>query len=553
MATDVDQITYAYAADIAKSEATPEGHLMVHGKAASPTLDLDGQICDPGWLAREMPAWFEWGNVRAEHKMICAGVGKQLEADGADGWDLGALIVDTDAKEKIKHDVYKGFSVGIKGARVIKDKLAPNGRIVGGKIIEVSLVDRPCNPDAKMTIVKSAGTFTAFEDPGDPESDVVESEILAPTDEAGELIEPDELTDDEEAELSDIVKGFIEFLRGPKPKKPAKGRDSHKRDQSGKFAHTEARQNARDAQLTTRERALVEHQKELNDRKADVARATMENALSSEALADAEHARREGRTEEAQEHAHAAASHATDSSHRSRVRREYTAIGKGADVDDVRGWGDATTEALEYIVKAASAELAARDGGPDLIKSLLPDVVKRDFTTDERREMADEGNAMPDGTYPIKTQNDLDNAHKLAGSSKTYSKERVHAHIRAMAKKHGLTLPDEMTEKAAGVDAADGAIVIGELNKAAEAKLGALEADNASLRDRLAKVESLLSKTAAPDAFAPVLVRQTTLRSAPSQVSAVERARRDAERMTDPAAQRAAMAYAESLEGRSLT
>src|SRR5678815_4939258 len=128
-----------------------------------------------------------------------------------------------------------------------------------------------------------------FEDPGDPESDVVETEILAPTDTEGEVIEPDELTDDEESELSDLVKGFIEFLRGPKPKKPAKGGDGHKRDQGGRFARQQAA-------LTAREGRVKEREAKLKDRQADVARATMDNALSSEALADARHAREQGRT-----------------------------------------------------------------------------------------------------------------------------------------------------------------------------------------------------------------------------------------------------------------
>src|SRR5678815_3274893 len=129
-----------------------------------------------------------------------------------------------------------------------------------------------------------------FEDPGDPESDVVETEILAPTDTDGDVIEPDELTDDEQSELSDLVKGFIEFLRGPKPKKPAKsGGDDHKRDQGGRFARQQAA-------MTAREGRVKEREAKLKDRQADVARATMDNALSSEALADARHAREQGRT-----------------------------------------------------------------------------------------------------------------------------------------------------------------------------------------------------------------------------------------------------------------
>lgn len=150
-------VTYAYAADIVKSERDPDtGDLMVYGKATGPDLDLDGQICDPTWLKTAMPAWFEWGNIREQHGMVAAGVGTQLDQVG-DDWYVTARIVDPGAVKKIEAGVYKGFSIGIKNARVVKDVKAPNGRITGGEIVENSLVDRPCNPTAKMSIAKSAG------------------------------------------------------------------------------------------------------------------------------------------------------------------------------------------------------------------------------------------------------------------------------------------------------------------------------------------------------------------------------------------------------------
>lgn len=150
-------VTYAYAADIVKSERDPEtGDLMVYGKATGPDLDLDGQICDPKWLKTAMPAWMEWGNVREMHGPIAAGVGVQLDEVG-DDWYVTARIVDKGAAEKVEKGVYKGYSIGIKNARVVKDVKAPGGRIVGGEIVENSLVDRPCNPTAKMSIAKGVG------------------------------------------------------------------------------------------------------------------------------------------------------------------------------------------------------------------------------------------------------------------------------------------------------------------------------------------------------------------------------------------------------------
>lgn len=154
--------TFAYAAEIVKSERDENGDLLVYGKATGPDLDLDGQICDPTWLKSAMPAWMEWGNVREMHQPIAAGIGVELESIG-DSWWLKSKCIDPSTALKIESGVLKGYSVGIKSPKVVKDASAPGGRIVGGDVVEVSYVDRPCNPTAKMTICKSAPTGDAAE------------------------------------------------------------------------------------------------------------------------------------------------------------------------------------------------------------------------------------------------------------------------------------------------------------------------------------------------------------------------------------------------------
>jgi hypothetical protein len=163
-------VTYAYAAEIVKSERDANGDLLVYGKATGPDLDLDGQICDPTWLKSAMPAWMEWGNVREMHQPIAAGVGVELEAIGDDWW-LKSKCIDPGTAAKIESGVLKGYSIGIKNPKVIKDATAPAGRIVGGAIVETSYVDRPCNPTAKMAICKAAkdGTLQPVEAPETPE------------------------------------------------------------------------------------------------------------------------------------------------------------------------------------------------------------------------------------------------------------------------------------------------------------------------------------------------------------------------------------------------
>lgn len=139
-------------------KSTEDGTLLVFGKATGPDLDLDSQICDPDWLKSAMPLWFQTGaNIREQHSSIAAGVGLELASEG-DDWFLKSEVVDPLTAKKVEKGVLKGYSIGIKGAKVIKDASAPGGRIVAGNIVEVSLVDRPANPTATVQIAKMVGS-----------------------------------------------------------------------------------------------------------------------------------------------------------------------------------------------------------------------------------------------------------------------------------------------------------------------------------------------------------------------------------------------------------
>lgn len=67
---------------------------------------------------------------------------------------------------------------------------------------------------------------------------------------------------------------------------------------------------------------------------------------------------------------------------------------------------------------------------------------KRDFSQKERDRAADTGAAMPDGSFPIKNGEDLENAIRLAGKAK--HPDAARAHIKTRAKKLGLEakIPD---------------------------------------------------------------------------------------------------------------
>lgn len=151
----INDLTTAFF-EIVKADKNDDGTLMVYGKATDDSLDIDQQICDPTWLDDAMPEWFKsGGNIREQHSNIAAGVAKEYEKK-KDGHYIHALVVDPVSVKKVDTGVLKGFSIGIKNPRVVRDTKAANGRIIDGKIVEVSLVDRPANPNCQLVLAKSA-------------------------------------------------------------------------------------------------------------------------------------------------------------------------------------------------------------------------------------------------------------------------------------------------------------------------------------------------------------------------------------------------------------
>jgi len=183
----MDNFTSAFV-EIIKKEKLEDGTMMVYGKATDDTLDLDQQICDPTWLDTAMPTWFKTGgNIREMHTSSAAGKATEYERKN-DGHYINTLIVDPMAVKKTELGVYQGFSIGIKAPRVIRDEKAANGRIVDGQIVEVSLVDRPANPSAKLMLAKSVEGDSTLE----KVEEMVEEQVTAKSlNEAIKALAPD--------------------------------------------------------------------------------------------------------------------------------------------------------------------------------------------------------------------------------------------------------------------------------------------------------------------------------------------------------------------------
>jgi hypothetical protein len=92
--------------------------------------------------------------------------------------------------------------------------------------------------------------------------------------------------------------------------------------------------------------------------------------------------------------------------------------------------GDAAAETGKTAVAAAKIEVPAGDG-----------VAKKDYSDDDRKDMAAKGEALKDGSFPIKDKSDLENAVKAFGRAKNKAAAKRHIIKRAKALKATDLLP----------------------------------------------------------------------------------------------------------------
>lgn len=153
-------------APFTKVEETADG-LIVEGIASSESVDTANDVVDYDSLKAQLPDYEQWMNVRAMHQPIAAGRALVVTPNDEDRTVyLRALIVDDDSIKKVRTRVYKGFSIGGKGeGKVIKRADGSTYTRQFVKLLsEISIVDRPANPDARFTLVKREGADMADEE-----------------------------------------------------------------------------------------------------------------------------------------------------------------------------------------------------------------------------------------------------------------------------------------------------------------------------------------------------------------------------------------------------
>lgn len=134
---------------------------MVWGVATDESVDLENDVVDYEATKAAVAEWARWRNVREMHGPNAVGVAEKIVLDDASrSLRIGVRVVDDAAWAKVKTGVYKGFSIGGKIIQTVHDGANGVRRILKYLLTEISLVDRPANPQAVFTLVKRKEVVT---------------------------------------------------------------------------------------------------------------------------------------------------------------------------------------------------------------------------------------------------------------------------------------------------------------------------------------------------------------------------------------------------------
>jgi hypothetical protein len=141
---------------INKVERDADGVLIVSGVASSEGIDSDGEVVRADAMRAALPDYMTGGSgpLREMHQPIAAGVVTHAEVRQDGTTYIQARVVDRQAVAKVDEGVLRGFSIG--GRVTARD---PEDRkvIIGLRLTEISLVDRPANAECVFKLAKGAG------------------------------------------------------------------------------------------------------------------------------------------------------------------------------------------------------------------------------------------------------------------------------------------------------------------------------------------------------------------------------------------------------------
>jgi phage head maturation protease len=126
----------------------------VWGYASTEARDEQGETVKREALIAALGDYMKFANIREMHQLSAVGIAKEAAVDDK-GLYIGAKIVDDQAWQKVVEGVYKGYSIG---GRVTERDPRDFKTITGLVLNEISLVDRPANPEAVFDYWKAAGS-----------------------------------------------------------------------------------------------------------------------------------------------------------------------------------------------------------------------------------------------------------------------------------------------------------------------------------------------------------------------------------------------------------
>lgn len=151
---------------------------MVYGYASTEALDSQGEIIAREAIIEALPEYMKFGNIREMHQPSAVGKAHEATIDET-GLFIGVKVVDESAWQKVKESVYNGFSIGGKIVTKVNDTITKL------RLTEISLVDRPANPEAVFAFYK--GEDMAIEKENNEDGVIVET--TTPTEEVSKSVQ----------------------------------------------------------------------------------------------------------------------------------------------------------------------------------------------------------------------------------------------------------------------------------------------------------------------------------------------------------------------------
>jgi hypothetical protein len=233
---------------IHKIEDEDDGTIRVHGIASTEDVDNAGEIVRADAMRAAIPGYARFPALREMHGLSAAGTTTEIEVGDDNITRIVAKVVDPVAIAKCRSLTYRGFSIG---GRVLKRDPSDRKIITGIDLKEISLVDRPCNENATMSLLKAGGVDLTDSD--EAAKDQASDEAADEAQEVEKAAETEIASTEESAQVSD------EETDDPVVVKLADGTEFHSR----------LRRLHHDPEAEVQREAAQERREEFGDAEAD--------------------------------------------------------------------------------------------------------------------------------------------------------------------------------------------------------------------------------------------------------------------------------------------